>query len=66
MERQEQVIGAYAPRPTPYEYVFPAQYYPSGFFARGSYSAECKVVDDDKSLHVRFKYLFNIAKDWTE
>lgn len=37
---------------------------PSGFVARGHYSALSRFVDDDDTTHLKFEWAFDIAKDW--
>ncbi len=43
MDRQSYMIGSYAPRVEPYEYVTPFSSWPSGMLARGHYVATLKV-----------------------
>lgn len=37
---------------------------PSGMLARGHYQALSSFVDDDKKVHLKFEWSFDIAKDW--
>jgi Rho GDP-dissociation inhibitor len=37
---------------------------PSGMLARGHYNALSSFVDDDKKVHLKFEWSFDIAKDW--
>ena len=37
---------------------------PSGFIARGKYTAKMMLVDDDGNLLSEIRYSFEIAKSW--
>lgn len=57
----EVVLGSYAPRSTPYEFVYPRHDWldtPSGMFYRGKYMAQFRLVDDDKAEHIKNYYTF--------
>jgi Rho GDP-dissociation inhibitor len=57
----EIVLGSYAPRSLPYEFVFPRREWmdaPSGVFYRGRYMAQFRFVDDDKQEHLKVFYTF--------
>lgn len=57
----EIVLGSYAPRSMPYEFVYPRYDWidaPSGMFYRGKYMAQFRFIDDDKQEHVKNYYTF--------
>lgn len=57
----EIVLGSYAPRSMPYEFVYPRHDWidaPSGMFYRGKYMAQFRFIDDDKQEHVKNYYTF--------
>ncbi|CAA6659838.1 unnamed protein product [Spirodela intermedia] len=56
--------GTFSPRQEPYTYELEEETTPSGIFARGSYSARTKFVDDDGKCHLDVSYYFEIRKDW--
>lgn len=65
VEKLEEPLGSYAPstKEKPYyEKGLGAVEAPSGFLARGSYSAVTKFVDDDQTVHLSFPWSFQIAK----
>lgn len=65
VDKVEEPLGSYAPNTKEkpfYEKSFGAVEAPSGFLARGSYSAVTKFVDDDKTVHATFPWSFLIAK----
>lgn len=64
VERQKQMLGSYAPKPEPYEFVFPLDQWPSGMLARGTYTARAVFTDDHKTEHLKFEYKFDIKKNW--
>ncbi|SCU91987.1 LADA_0F13476g1_1 [Lachancea dasiensis] len=58
-------LGSYAPNTTTkpfYEVELPESEAPSGFFARGSYSAVSKFIDDDKTNHLTLNWGVEIVK----
>lgn len=48
-----------------YEFRFPADTWPSGMLARGSYGAKTTFSDDDGTTHLNFAWHFDIKKDWS-
>lgn len=65
VDKVDEPLGSYAPNTTEkpfYEKSFGAVEAPSGMFARGSYSAVTKFVDDDKTVHLEFPWSFQITK----
>ncbi|OBA24256.1 E set domain-containing protein [Metschnikowia bicuspidata var. bicuspidata NRRL YB-4993] len=65
VDKVDEPLGSYAPNTTEkpyYEKSFGAVEAPSGMFARGSYSAITKFVDDDKTVHLEFPWSFQITK----
>lgn len=57
----EIVLGSYAPRSMPYEFVYPRHEWidaPSGMFYRGKYMAQFRFIDDDKEEHIKNYYTF--------
>ncbi|KAF8726931.1 hypothetical protein HU200_019416 [Digitaria exilis] len=64
VENQKVMLGTYSPQPEPYTYEAEEDTTPSGIFARGSYTAKLKFVDDDGKVHLDMIYCFEIRKDW--
>ena len=64
LDKQENVLGSYAPQLEAYERVMDEEVAPEGFFARGSYKAKCRLIDDDSQIHNEFDYAFDITSDW--
>ncbi|KGK37913.1 hypothetical protein JL09_g2909 [Pichia kudriavzevii] len=65
VDKLEEPMGSYAPNTvdTPfYEKEFEEVEAPSGFLARGSYSAVSKFIDDDKTEHLVLPWSFQITK----
>ena len=65
VDKVDEPLGSYAPNTTEkpyYEKSFGAVEAPSGMFARGSYSAITKFIDDDKTVHLEFPWSFQITK----
>lgn len=65
VDKMEEAMGSFAPctneKPY-YEKVFEEVETPSGFIARGNYSALSKFVDDDKVVHLSVPWSFQITK----
>ncbi|XP_010473464.1 PREDICTED: rho GDP-dissociation inhibitor 1-like [Camelina sativa] len=58
------MLGTFSPQAEPYQHVMPEETTPSGMFARGSYSARTKFVDDDNKCYLEINYTFDIRKSW--
>ncbi|CAN8245227.1 unnamed protein product [Cochlearia groenlandica] len=58
------MLGTFSPQAEPYQHVMPQETTPSGLFARGSYSARTKFVDDDNKCYLEINYTFDIRKNW--
>ncbi|KAL4376712.1 hypothetical protein GQ457_02G005350 [Hibiscus cannabinus] len=59
------MIGTFSPQQEPYTHEMPEETAPSGFMARGSYTAKSKFIDDDNKCHLEINYTFDIRKDWS-
>ncbi|CAL9125950.1 unnamed protein product [Musa textilis] len=58
------MLGTFSPQKEPYTYELEEETTPGGYFARGSYSARTKFVDDDGKCYLDMSYYFEIRKDW--
>ncbi|KAH7288588.1 hypothetical protein KP509_31G032800 [Ceratopteris richardii] len=58
------MLGTYAPQREPYVVILDEETTPSGYLARGSYTAKTKFVDDDKRCHFEIEHRFDICKEW--
>ncbi|XP_017974174.1 PREDICTED: rho GDP-dissociation inhibitor 1 isoform X1 [Theobroma cacao] len=58
------MLGTFSPQKEPYTYDLEEDTTPSGLFARGSYSARTKFVDDDGKAYLDVSYHFEIQKNW--
>ncbi|KAG0514143.1 hypothetical protein BDA96_10G165000 [Sorghum bicolor] len=64
VDRTKEMLGTFSPQAEPYTYLTPEETTPSGIFARGSYSARTKFVDDDRKCYLEMNYAFHIRRDW--
>lgn len=64
VDSAKEMLGTFSPQAEPYVYETPEDTTPSGIFARGSYSARTKFVDDDGICYLELNYHFDIRKDW--
>ncbi|XP_030456991.1 rho GDP-dissociation inhibitor 1-like [Syzygium oleosum] len=64
VDSTKEMIGTFSPQQEPYMHEMPEETTPSGIFARGSYSARSKFVDDDNKCYLEINYTFDIRKDW--
>ncbi|XP_055827844.1 rho GDP-dissociation inhibitor 1-like [Solanum dulcamara] len=64
VDSTKQMIGAFSPQLEPYTHEMPEDTTPSGIFARGSYSARTKFLDDDNKCYLEINYTFEIKKEW--
>ncbi|XP_062088227.1 rho GDP-dissociation inhibitor 1-like [Humulus lupulus] len=64
VDSTKEMLGTYSPQSEAYTYEMPEESTPSGIFARGSYSARSKFLDDDNKCYLEINYTFEIRKDW--
>ncbi|XP_047331391.1 rho GDP-dissociation inhibitor 1-like [Impatiens glandulifera] len=64
VDSSKEMLGTFSPQPDPYTHQMPEEIAPSGMFARGTYSAKTKFVDDDNKCYLEMNYNFDIQKDW--
>ena len=64
VEKEESVMGTFAPTKESHVFDLPENYAPKGFFKRGSYKGKAMLVDSDGMVHLQFQYPFKIAKHW--
>ncbi|KAK7262107.1 hypothetical protein RJT34_29667 [Clitoria ternatea] len=64
VDSTKEMIGTFSPQVETYTHEMPEETTPSGLFAKGTYSAKSKFVDDDKKLYLEINYTFDIRKDW--
>merc|ERR1712137_1181702 len=64
VENTKVMLGTFSPQKEPYTYELEEETTPSGIFARGSYSARTKFLDDDGKVYLDMSYYFEIRKDW--
>ncbi|KAL1320344.1 hypothetical protein AAHE18_14G050900 [Arachis hypogaea] len=64
VDSTKEMIGTFSPQTEPYTHEMPEETTPSGIFARGTYVAKSKFVDDDNICYLEINYTFDIRKDW--
>ncbi|GAA0150094.1 G-protein modulator [Lithospermum erythrorhizon] len=64
VDSAKEMIGTFSPQTEPYTHEMPDETTPSGMFARGSYSARTKFLDDDNKCYLEINYTFEIKKEW--
>ncbi|PON46511.1 Rho protein GDP-dissociation inhibitor [Parasponia andersonii] len=64
VDSTKEMVGTFSPQPEVYTHVMPEETTPSGMFARGSYSARSKFLDDDNKCYLEINYTFDIRKEW--
>lgn len=64
VDSTKEMLGTFSPQVEPYTHEMAEEITPSGFFARGSYVARTKFVDDDGKCYLEINYAFDIRKDW--
>ncbi|KAJ0987007.1 hypothetical protein J5N97_005363 [Dioscorea zingiberensis] len=63
VDSTKEMLGTFSPQDEPYICEVPEDTTPSGIFARGSYSARTKFVDDDGKCYLELNYTFDIRKE---
>jgi len=64
VDNSKRMLGTFSPRQEPYTCEMEEETTPSGIFARGSYHARTKFVDDDGKCYLDVNYYFEIQKHW--
>ncbi|OEL19362.1 Rho GDP-dissociation inhibitor 1 [Dichanthelium oligosanthes] len=64
VDSTKEMLGTFSPQAQPYTYLTPEEATPSGIFARGSYSARTKFLDDYRKCYLEMDYNFDIRRDW--
>ena len=64
VDKQEEVLGCFAPNKAEHVVLLSIQEAPSGFFYRGAYHGKSMFVDGDGQIHLMFTYNFRIMKEW--
>lgn len=64
VDSTKEMIGTFSPQAEPYTHEMPEETTPSGMFARGTYSARSKFIDDDNKCYLEINYAFDIRKEW--
>ncbi|KAL5700145.1 Rab GDP dissociation inhibitor alpha [Ranunculus cassubicifolius] len=64
VDSTKEMLGVFSPQDEPYTHEMPEETTPSGMFARGSYSARTKFLDDDNKCYLEINYTFDIRKEW--
>lgn len=64
VDSAKEMLGTFSPQAEPYVHEMSEETTPSGMFARGSYSARTKFVDDDGKCYLEINYTFDIRKEW--
>lgn len=60
------MVGSYPPKHELQSYLTPSEDAPSGSLSRGSYSVSSLFTDDDKNVHLKWEWTFEIKKDWKD
>ncbi|XP_037938993.1 rho GDP-dissociation inhibitor 1 isoform X2 [Teleopsis dalmanni] len=58
------MVGSYPPKKEIQFYLTAAEEAPSGLLARGTYTVSSVFTDDDKHIHLKWDWCFEIKKDW--
>ncbi|GAA0139613.1 G-protein modulator [Lithospermum erythrorhizon] len=66
VDSSKEMLGTFSPQGEPYLHEMPEETTPSGMFARGSYSARSKFLDDDNKCYLEINYTFDIQKQWSK
>ncbi|RDX97180.1 Rho GDP-dissociation inhibitor 1, partial [Mucuna pruriens] len=64
VDSTKEMIGTFSPQAETYTHEMPEETTPSGMFARGTYTAKSKFVDDDNKCYLEINYTFDIRKEW--
>lgn len=64
VDSAKEMLGTFSPQAEPYTHVMAEETTPSGMFARGTYSAKSKFLDDDNKCYLEINYTFDIRKEW--
>lgn len=60
------MVGSYPPKVELQSYTTPAEDAPSGMMSRGMYTVHSLFTDDDKNIHLKWEWCFEIKKGWKD
>merc|ERR1712021_97260 len=66
VEKNNIMIGSFAPSENDVSFKTEQETAPSGMLARGHYKVKSKFIDDDKEEHASWEWAIDIAKDWSK
>jgi len=66
VEKNNIMIGSFAPAENDVSFKTEQETAPSGMLARGHYKVKSKFIDDDKEEHASWEWAIDIAKDWAK
>ncbi|XP_068148519.1 rho GDP-dissociation inhibitor 1 [Drosophila tropicalis] len=64
VDKMAHMVGSYPPKKEIQNYLTPPEEAPSGMISRGTYSVSSVFTDDDKHIHLKWDWTFEIKKDW--
>lgn len=64
LQKDDMMMGSYAPRKDHYIYKTEEEEAVSGMMKRGEYAVKSSFIDDDKMTHVAWNWKFQITKAW--
>ena len=64
VNKDEEVVGSFAPTVENHKFQLSPEKVPSGFFARGNYSGKAMLIDLDGICHMQYDFAFGIEKEW--
>jgi len=64
VDKNNIMVGSYAPKAEDHSFKTEAETAPSGMLARGTYKVKSKFIDDDKEEHASWEWNIEIAKSW--
>ncbi|GAB4826503.1 Rab GDP dissociation inhibitor alpha [Ancistrocladus abbreviatus] len=64
VDSTKEMLGTFSPQAETHTHEMREETTPSGIFARGSYTARTRFIDDDNKCYLEINYTFDIRKDW--
>ncbi|RZF48912.1 hypothetical protein LSTR_LSTR003292 [Laodelphax striatellus] len=66
VDKMTHMVGSYPPKTELQSYTTPLEDAPTGMVSRGSYTVHSLFTDDDKNVHLKWEWCFEIRKDWKD
>ncbi|XP_068606175.1 rho GDP-dissociation inhibitor 3 [Brachionichthys hirsutus] len=63
VSKMSYMVGSFGPKAEEHEFVGPCEETPRGFISRGTYEVKSIFLDDDKNVHMTWRWQFSVGRN---